>query len=278
MWWRGETAEGRAPAAGRARAIPHPYAGPELTCVESDAGPLWLRSDDGVMLPYLASNGTWEPDEGTVLRKLVTPGSVFVDVGANVGYFSRLLAVTARPSRVVAFEPHPELAPVLALNTWGLTPTVEVFPLALGSSDGTVVVQSAAHNPGDTRVDASLSRATMLAAMGRMDDVLTGRVDVVKLDVQGFESDVVHGMQRVIRDNPQIAIVAEFWPGALRDRGISPMVVLRQYEALGLTVSLLRGTTPVAVPLDEIVRFCNDAGVDGQANLLLAGPQSTARP
>ena len=266
------------PAGAGQPSVPAPYAGPELTCVDSDAGPLWLRSDDGVMLPYLASRGTWESDEGAVLRRLVTPGTVFVDVGANVGYFSRLLATVARPSRVIAFEPHPELAAVLALNVWGLTPAVEVMPLALGSANGTVVVQSAQHNPGDTRVDATLSRASMLAAMGRMDDLVQGRVDVVKIDVQGFESDVIQGMQRILRDNPQISVVAEFWPGALRDRGLSPMTVLRQYEALGLSVAVLRGATPTVMPLDDVLRFCQGAGPDGQANLLLTGPASTARP
>lgn len=270
-----------APSSGaepaREHSAPRPYVGAELTCVDTDGGPLWLRSDDGVMLPFLRSRGTWEPDEGDVLRRLVTPGAVFVDVGANVGYFSRLICRACAPSRVVAFEPHPELGAVLALNVWGLEPAVEIVPVALGAGDGTVVVQSAAHNIGDTRVDSGLTRAVMLAAMTRMDDVVDGRVDVVKIDVQGYESDVIQGMHRIVRENPQISMVAEFWPAAIRERGLSPKTVLRQYEALGLGVRALRGTAPIDMDPDAILRYCQDAGNDGQINLLLAGPASVAR-
>lgn len=264
----------RRPAPGPAPTIPLPYVGPELTCVETDAGALWLRSDDGVMLPFIRSRGTWEPDEGQILKRLVTRGSVFVDVGANVGYFSRLISVACEPSRIVAFEPHPELGAVLALNVWGLRPVVEIFPMALGGSYGKVVVQSAEHNIGDSRVDAGMDTATKLSAMGPMDSIISGRVDVVKIDVQGYESDVIHGMQRVIRENPRVTMIVEFWPAAIRDRNLSPMTVLRQYEALGLTVLALRGSTPLAMSLDEIIRYCQDAGNDGQINLVLAGPSS----
>ena len=100
---------------GAVPAVPVPYVGAPLTQVDSDAGPLWLRADDGVILPYLLANGTWEPGEGALLRDYISPGSTFVDVGANVGYFSRLAAMS-QPARIFAFEPHPELVRVLELN------------------------------------------------------------------------------------------------------------------------------------------------------------------
>src|SRR6185436_5175915 len=123
-----------APATGSA---PRPYSGPGITQVESDAGPIWLESADGVMLPYLKANKTWEPEEGELLRTLVKPGDVFVDVGANVGYFVRLIATHCAPSQIHAFEPQPTSSTLLALNTWDLAVPVAVWPLALADGTGT---------------------------------------------------------------------------------------------------------------------------------------------
>ncbi len=243
--------------------------------VASDAGPIWLRADDGVMLPYLRNNGTWEPAEGKILRSLVTPDSVFVDVGANVGYFSRLIATTCQPARVLAFEPHPALVGILRLNVWGVPRPVEVYPLALGRGTGTVTITSAEHNIGDTRVaEHPTGIATRVAAMAAMDDLVTGRVDVVKIDVQGFETDVVGGMVRIIRDNPGIVIVSEFWPEAIRARGLAPRAVLDQYRAQGLDIRLLQNASVVETDIEGVMRFCASAGPTGQANLILAGPHA----
>jgi FkbM family methyltransferase len=251
-------------------AMPRPYRGAPLVRADSDAGPLWLREDDGVILPYIVRNGCWEPDEGSLLKKLVLPGSTFVDVGANVGYFSRLVASVCSPARIVAFEPHPDLVDVLALNVWGLNPTVEVVPAALGDSNGTVVLASSPHNLGDTRVSSGGDApAVMLAAVTRMDDVIDGRVDVVKIDVQGYEPEVLRGMQRIIRENPKLAMIVEFWPLALDERNLRPASVLAQYEAMGFGVHLLRDGSPMAASFDEILGFCRSAGPDGQANLVL---------
>ena len=103
-----------------------------------------------------------------------------------------------------------------------------------------------------------------------MDELVSGRVDVVKIDVQGYEPEVIRGMTRIARENPRIRLVIEFWPAALRARGISPESVLAEYRAAGYTVGLLRGPVPVETTTAEIMEFCDTAGPDGQANLLLS--------
>lgn len=248
---------------------------PELVEVATDAGPLLLLADDGMMLPYLRGNGTWEPEEGGLLRRLVRPGSTFVDVGANVGYFSRLIAVTCAPARVLAFEPHPLLVPVLRRNVAGLSPEVEVHPVALGDTRSTVTLRSAPANIGDTRVTPAEQPAAPgapSATMTRFDDEVSGRVDVVKIDVQGFEADVLRGMSRTIAENPQIVVVVEFWPGVLRERGQDPGRVLEEYRAMGFEIGLLRAGSPMRTTDEEIFWFAGSAGPDGQANLVLRRP------
>lgn len=258
------------------RSIPTPRHAPHadlppLTRVDSDAGPLWIHADDGIMLPFLRGNGTWEPEEGGLLRRIVRPGATFVDVGANVGYFSRLIATACRPGRIISFEPHPALVPVLRRNVAGLEPAVEVHACALGDSSTTVALHSAAHNIGDTRV-REVSEGDTTAPMVRFDDVVRGRVDVVKIDVQGFEAEVLRGMTRTIAENPQLVVVAEFWPGALEERGVRPAGVLAEYRGHGFEIGLLRYGAPLRTTDEEIFAFTQSVGPDGQANLVLRRP------
>ena len=151
---------------------------------------------------------------------------------------------------------------------------MSVWPLALADGKGTVVVSTAEHNVGDTRVSAPTADAetvsTAVAAVARMDELVNGRVDVVKIDVQGYEPEVIRGMARIIANNPQIRMVIEFWPAALRARRISPEGVLAEYRAGGFDIALLRGSAPVASETNEIMQFCDTAGPDGQANLMLS--------
>jgi FkbM family methyltransferase len=271
--WSGKTSS-TAARTSAPRSVPTPYDGPGIAQVDSDAGPIWLESADGVMLPYLRANRTWEPEEGELLRRLVKPGDVFVDVGANVGYFVRLIATHCSPAAIHAFEPQPTSSVLLGLNIWDLKVPVTVWPLALADTRGTVVVSTAEHNVGDTRVSApstdATTASTAVAGVARMDELVSGPVDVVKIDVQGYEPEVIRGMARIAADNPRIRLVIEFWPAALRARRISPEGVLAEYRTAGYSIDLLRGAAPVDADTAEIMQFCDTAGPDGQANLLLS--------
>ncbi|MBD7920224.1 FkbM family methyltransferase [Cellulomonas sp. Sa3CUA2] len=245
---------------------------PGTTRVRTDAGPLLLHADDGIMLPYLRGHATWEPAVGALLRRVVRPGATFVDVGANVGYFTRLIATTCSPRRILAFEPHPAIVPVLRRNVAGLAPAVEVHAIALGAHEARVSLRSTEHNIGDTRVSLTSAPDDVQAPMRRFDDVTRGRVDVVKIDVQGFEAEVLEGMTRTIAANPQMVVVAELWPAALVERGVRPQDVLAGYRAAGFEVHLLHGGAPLRTTDAEILHHAATVGPDGQADIVLYRP------
>src|ERR1700734_3130183 len=78
-------------ASGPSRAIPDALPADEFELMVVDAGKLWISRRDQVMRPYMARAGTWEPEEGHVLLALTKPGCRFLDIGANIGYFSVLV-------------------------------------------------------------------------------------------------------------------------------------------------------------------------------------------
>jgi FkbM family methyltransferase len=250
-------------------APPPPYVGEELVSLTTDAGQLWIPASDGVMRPFLDERGTWEPEEGTLLTQFFRPGLRFLDVGANVGYFSLFAALNCPGAHVHAFEPHPLTSQVLALNAWASGADITTHALALSAGDRVLALSTTESNLGDTRSRVD-GRGTMLAPAAPLDEVLPDAVfDLVKIDVQGFEPEVIGGMAGMLQRSPQVVIVAEFWPSALRERNLDPIAVLKSYRELGLTFrtqigAALSDATPI-----EVVRVCDQAGPNGQVNLVL---------
>ena len=151
--------------------------------------------------------GLFDLTVSEVLARLIDPADTVVDAGANVGYMTILAAAAAgRGGRVLAFEPHPELFPILQQNTayamrFGCQ--IEARQAALGDQQGRALLQipeSFADNDGvATLIDnVPASARTVPVAMERLDDLLDGPVSVVKLDVEGFEASVLRGAQRLL--------------------------------------------------------------------------------
>ena len=145
-----------------ADAIPSGLVGTPLTKVLSDVGEIWIPSSDGVMRPFIERFGTWEPEEGELLAQLGFPSMRFLDIGASFGYFSRFIATRFPQARIDAFEPHPVVSKVAALNLWPFADRVKVWPTALGAETGSPGLSTADHNIGDTRVWSTTERSTWL--------------------------------------------------------------------------------------------------------------------
>lgn len=250
-------------------ALPPPYLGEELVSIDTDAGPLWIPRSDGVMRPFLEDRGTWEPEEGALLSRFFKPGLRFLDVGANVGYFSLLVGTRCPGAVIHAFEPHPLTSQILALNAWASGRDITPYAMALSAGERMLALSTADSNLGDTRSRVETS-ATMLSPAAPLDEILPdAQFDLVKIDVQGFEPEVIAGMSGMRARSRGVVIVAEFWAAALRERGLQPVEVLRGYAAEGFEVRVHVGDNIAKMTPVEIVRVCDEAGPSGQVNLIL---------
>ena len=93
--------------------------------------------------------------------------------------------------------------------------------------------------------------------------------DVVKIGVQGFEPDVVLGMQRIIHESPAIVLLVDFWPLALTDRGLDPLEVLDRYRQMGLHIAVNDDRGTGTCTAENVIEHCRSAGPNGQVNLIL---------
>lgn len=165
-------------------------------------------------------NRDCDGDISAILRKRLGPGMTFVDIGANIGFFSLLAAKLVGPTgRVIAFEPNPPVFAALMRNAehngmgWIETHQVGLFDREGG---GTLHVPdkncgAATMRPsGDDHVTISLVR---------LDDVVTGSVDLIKIDVEGAEVAALRGARNVLARCP--AVVCEVSEYSLKAMGSS---------------------------------------------------------
>ena len=144
----------------------------------------------------------YEPDVWARVTSAVTPGSVVVDVGAYVGLYTIALAQRAGPTgRVCSFEPDPQNCAVLRKHVElnNVSERVEVHQLAVGDEDG--FVPFTAGRDSQSFVGAS-SSARETVRMTRLDTILPrDGIDVLKVDVEGFEENVLKGAEVLLSDN-----------------------------------------------------------------------------
>ncbi len=204
----------------RAGAYRRPQPGGEIACRALGRYPMLVSAEDVGLAPFLIRDGAWELWIARFLRRQLRPGMTCLDAGANVGYFTLLMADAVGPGgRVVAAEPIPRTRDLLrrnlALN--GLEGRVDVVGAALGATSGQEVVliipqgepKNAIVQPEG--VDYSFGRPfeRVVAPMMRVDDLDLPRLDLAKIDVEGQEAELWSGMQATIDRSPGIQIVME---------------------------------------------------------------------
>ena len=259
--------------AARGMELPPPIRqGGPFEQVDTEFGPLWMQTSDEVMRPYLLRRRTWEESTGALLRRLLRPKARFLDVGANVGYFSLFAHRLACDVQIDAVEPHPVIHSLLQSNLWANGVPARVHNAALGDARRLLPMSSPPMNPGDSRVGARTpdNRYDLVVPVIPADELFARRTfDVVKIDVQGFEPDVILGMERIVRDSPAIVLVIEFWPTALVERGLDPAEVLERYRQLKFHIAVNDDGGTGTCTAEDVLEHCRSAGADGQVNLIL---------
>ena len=188
---------------------------------------LTLGNDNSLCL-YVC--GSFEPNEFAFLDRVLRPGMVFVDVGANDGYYTLFAARRVGPSgRVVAAEPSSRERAHLQRNLGrnGLD-NVSVVPAAIGAAVGLADLHlahgvHAGHNTlgsfaHDDVVRASLERVPIEPLDAVIARLGLARVDFVKIDVEGAEASVIAGAATVLSAMRPLMLI-EVNDKALRAQG-----------------------------------------------------------
>ncbi|MEJ7783927.1 MAG: FkbM family methyltransferase [Solirubrobacteraceae bacterium] len=185
----------------------------------------------------VAATGYWDRHIVELLAPYIEPGTVALDIGASLGLWTLPLARAAafNRGRLWCFEPNPENLPWLEANIGRneLSSVVEVHAVALGSRRGTAQLGCREHGGGNGALLDAAAAETVEVPVIRLDDLdFQRRVSFVKMDVEGFELEVLRGARTLIeRDRP--SIFGEFNQAWLRMRGEDLAAELASITALG---------------------------------------------
>ena len=182
---------------------------------------LFVDSRDIGLAPHLMLDGYWEMWCTEFMLRLVRDGQVAVDVGANLGYYTVLLGELVGPEgKVFAVEPNPRLAELceknIAVN--GFWHNTRMSSLAASDRTGaTLRFQARISDPKNGRIlpdDAPFVAMTGLLDLSvqttRLDDLVPGAADFIKIDVEGAEEQVWNGMQKLLDRSPNVTVLMEF--------------------------------------------------------------------
>jgi len=235
-----------------------------IVLINVEGSAMHVDSRDTGVAPFLLEWGIYEKYVTEIFKKLVRKGTVVVDVGANIGYYTLLAArLTGEKGKVYAFEPDPYnyglLCKNIELNGYRnvIAAQKAVFsksvriPLFLDKKN------LGAHSLSAENVDKADS--IMIDALS-LDDYfkeINSKIDIVKMDVQGSEMAVLEGMANTINQNRNIEIITEFWPTGLRNAHVSPRGFLEKLTEYGFALYQI-GRTVDPIDIDQLLNTSSE--------------------
>ena len=208
----------------------------------------------------------------TAIKGLNPGPRTIIDVGANIGLFALGAAFEFPDAQIVAYEPHPSAFGALQENLHQYSPRLTARNLALAATTkevsfypgGPVNFQRSAgsHLVNDTHWKDQDERIKIRAAT--LDEEVAALnldgIDVVKIDVEGFELDVIEGMAKTISSfNPLIIFEFNAW-ALMALKNINPRTALEIVRSKFSNVSRIQkdgGLQPISDD-DEAMRFLHD--------------------
>jgi FkbM family methyltransferase len=206
-----------------------------------------------------------------LLKKYVRPGSVVLDIGANIGFYARMLSEFAgRNGKVFCFEPDKKNFERLSSECKGLA-NVSIYNKAVGESSGRLKL----YLSGDLNVDhrsyepEKFSSVTEVESVSVDDLVISGgQVDFVKMDIQGFEEKALKGMKATLAKNHGIRMITEFWPYGLRRAGGSAASYFYSLDSMGFNCYLLKGNALQKLDAQKVMAL-QDLGEEHYFNIFV---------
>jgi FkbM family methyltransferase len=209
--------------------------------LEADGVTMSLPSDDPFM-QYLLDHGTRDTEAtlASMIRDRLRPGDTFVDVGANVGWFTLIAAKAVGPTgRVIAFEPEPRNFNLLRRNVEanGFR-NVTLERKAVSDETGTIRLNLSSTNENHSIAVLADQRGFVEVDAVRLDDYLSRydrAINFIKIDTEGAEGRILAGMKETLA-RPGLSLFIEFDPFLLKAAGTDPAGLLGSLRSAGFDV------------------------------------------
>lgn len=182
----------------------------------------------------------YEPYESEVFDNLIRNGDTAIDAGANIGYYSLIMANrVGRQGKVYAFEPEPAnymlLQKTIAANNLS---NIQAYAFAVGDINATTkLYKSNDGNAGDHRAWKCDGRDSIDVPCVMLDEFLSHvpEVHFFKTDTQGQEVRVIRGASKLLKRSPNVIMAVEYWPLGYEGAGTPVKEFAELIRSLGFT-------------------------------------------
>ena len=183
----------------------------------------------------------YESEVQSELLKHVRPGQVIWDVGANEGFYVELLLKLVGPAgKIVAFEPSLDSYGVL-LQKYSACPNVHLENVALSDREGFAPFFLSPTKTTNSLVYTEKIATSEIQILTKRGDLYASSFfpDIVKIDVEGYELEVLKGMHHILTSQRLECLFLEVHFSILSERGVrdAPAVIVRMLTQAGLAVS-----------------------------------------
>ncbi len=215
----------------------------------------------------------YEAFTARLLSRLLASRSLFVDVGANYGFYTLLAAKRYPHLRVMALEPVAETLEALKRSTQALgVRNVEFYQVAAAAADGTAPfnISAAADNCGFSPHPAAPPLRQVEVRTARLDSLLADQAPcpaAIKIDVEGHELQVLAGMESTLKRFEDLVLVIELNPKMQRAAGHEPGELLRELDRQGMAIFVLDDERGLAYRLKPGSEWSQFVAPEGYANL-----------
>lgn len=236
----------------------------------------FVEADDRLLAPWFIITGKYETALTNYFLNEIEQNSHCIDVGSNFGYFAGLFSRFAPEGKVFAVEAEARIAALcrdnLAIN--GFDFVGHVYHAAANDTGEPVTLFRRTGRSGNTSIIAFDQDFTdvmgeppveQFSVPGlKLDNLLPqldGRVDLMKIDVEGAEPLVLRGARRIIETNPQLRIVMEWSPGQIETAGFNLKDFLEEITGWGLGIYDISKGRPRRMTVEQLLASEYMAGI-----------------
>jgi len=213
----------------------------------------------------LSLNENHESYEKEIIKKTVKKGDVVLDIGANIGDNTLIIAKLIGPKgKVYAFEPDPEIFSLLKKNiSVNGYDNIIAIQKAVSNKNGKLKLFLSENNRSDHRIyDSHDNRESIEVGTVKLDSFFRSKisVNVIIMDIQGAEYLAFIGMEKLVKRNKGLVIIYELSPTLLKMSGFSPKKFIEKLVDCGLAIKIINEKKKLieSISAQEILEMCKN--------------------
>ncbi len=199
--------------------------------------PIVVNKHDRCVCWSIRFRGLWDSSEMAVIKNLIKPGFKIIEAGANFGVHTLSMAkIVGENGHVYAFEANPHVSKYLKQSIFDLNhlTNVTLYEKGLGDQAKSLFLNFGLANIGGGTLANEDSGTSVKTEIVRLDDALKDiKVDMLKMDTEGYEGKILEGAQDILKNNPDMIIMMEWSQDALRAQGSDPKSILENLASHG---------------------------------------------